>query len=716
MSSYLLSILVEAEDKASAVLGGIGSAIAGVGKVGLAVAGGGIAALGGALVAGVMDARDAAKVMAVTEQTIKTMGGASGVSAQHVADFAASLSAAAGKSLFGDSQIQEASNLLLTFGEIKGETLDLATVLTTDLATALGGAPRDHAMMLGKALNDPVKGITALGKAGLTFSEEQKAAIAAMVETDNIAGAQSIIIAELNKQVGGQAEAAAKADGGWAQFKDRLGEAAETVGALLLPALNLAVGFLNDSVMPTVEAVASLFASAFGEGGGGFNALLKGIQQLTGIDLSPFVAAIQGLVPVVMGAIQPIIAAFTDAKNPVDGFLSVLAQISPTFALVKAALDAALPPIQTIITTVFGIIGGFLTAHGAKISADLTFAWQQIQAIVNAVIPPIQAIISTVFGLIAAFLQEHGAEIQATLQMAWDTIALVIQAALALIKATIVPAVKFIASLLSAHSTEIKNILSIAWGIIRTVITTVLGVIQGIIRTVLAVIKGDWQGAWTAIKGVAQTIWEGIKTLLKLNLDLITAIFKLAWDGIKAYFSGALTAIKTLFVAVWNDIKAFFQGILDGMVGWVIQTFQGILNAIRGFAGQARATAGGVADAIVSGISSGISSGAGKIISAAKDAAMEALNAAKRALGISSPSKMFREVIGQNAGTGFALGLRDTIPTVTRSATDLANASVQSAATTITNNHYLTYHGMAQSETDVRAALRAEALLTGALA
>ena len=28
--------------------------------------------------------------------------------------------------------------------------------------------------MLGKALNDPVKGITALGRAGVTFTDEQK--------------------------------------------------------------------------------------------------------------------------------------------------------------------------------------------------------------------------------------------------------------------------------------------------------------------------------------------------------------------------------------------------------------------------------------------------------------------------------------------------------------------------------------------------------------
>src|SRR4029077_15122677 len=102
---------------------------------------------------------------------------------------------------FGDDQIQQSQNLLLTFGNIKGETFDLATALTVDLAQALGGAPKDQAMMLGKALQDPFKGLNSLGKAGLTFSSEQKKMIKTMVESGDVAGAQALIIAELNKQV-----------------------------------------------------------------------------------------------------------------------------------------------------------------------------------------------------------------------------------------------------------------------------------------------------------------------------------------------------------------------------------------------------------------------------------------------------------------------------------------------------------------------------------
>src|SRR6266540_4997251 len=77
-------------------------------------------------------AREAQQLMAQTNAVITSTGGAAGVTAQHVADLASSLSDAAGKSLFGDDQIQASTNLLLTFTNIK-ETLPDATKIMVDM-------------------------------------------------------------------------------------------------------------------------------------------------------------------------------------------------------------------------------------------------------------------------------------------------------------------------------------------------------------------------------------------------------------------------------------------------------------------------------------------------------------------------------------------------------------------------------------------------------
>jgi len=253
------------KDEASAGIGHLGGALAGLGTAGLAVAAAGVAALSVAVVGGIGDAQEARSLYASTQQTITSMGDAAGRSADQVVALASNLSDAAGKSLFGDDQIQQSENLLLTFGNIRGETFDLATALTVDLAQALGGAPADQAMMLGKALNDPVKGMSALGKAGLTFSEEQKSAIKAMQESGDMAGAQALIIAELNKQVGGQAAAAASAAGGMVQFKASMGETFEMIGSKLLPILDKFGAWLNSpEVKKTIEALATALADGIG--------------------------------------------------------------------------------------------------------------------------------------------------------------------------------------------------------------------------------------------------------------------------------------------------------------------------------------------------------------------------------------------------------------------------------------------------------------------
>ncbi len=240
----------------------------------------------------VADAQEANGLLAQTNAVITSTGGAAGVSAQHVVELATALSAASGQSLFGDAQIQQSTNMLLTFTNIKGAVLDAATAISVDMAQALGGEPQAQAIALGKALNDPVKGVTALTRVGVTFTEEQKKMIAAMVQTGDVAGAQNVILTELQHEFGGSAAAAAAATGGMAQFKDRMGEAAETVAGALLPAVSGLFGFLNSSVAPIIEGLASGLATLIG-------ALLGSTDAFAA--LSP---AAQEVVAVLMGVGQ----------------------------------------------------------------------------------------------------------------------------------------------------------------------------------------------------------------------------------------------------------------------------------------------------------------------------------------------------------------------------------------------------------------------------
>ena len=97
----------------------------------------------------------------------------------------------------GDESIESMQSVLLTFTNIKGDVFDDATVGILNMSDALGMDLQSSAILVGKALNDPVAGISAMSRAGITFTEEQKATIARLVEIGDTAGAQAVIMGEL---------------------------------------------------------------------------------------------------------------------------------------------------------------------------------------------------------------------------------------------------------------------------------------------------------------------------------------------------------------------------------------------------------------------------------------------------------------------------------------------------------------------------------------
>jgi hypothetical protein len=258
-----VQIVVDAKDQASSVLKGIGGALQTAvgtfaGGAALKLATKGFDALQGVIGDCFQESRDAAKGMAQTRTVIKSTGKAAGVSADDVADLAGSLSHL---TLFSDDAIQAQENLILTFTNVQnkaGEGNDIftqATKIGLDMAQALGTDASGAAIQLGKALNDPIKGISALSRVGVSFTDQQKNQIKTLVETGNVMGAQKIILAELNHEFGGSAEAAAQADGGFHLFQQRLSDVKQEIGDALMPVLNDLMGWLSGPGLDAVEGV-----------------------------------------------------------------------------------------------------------------------------------------------------------------------------------------------------------------------------------------------------------------------------------------------------------------------------------------------------------------------------------------------------------------------------------------------------------------------------
>jgi hypothetical protein len=163
-----------------------------------------------------------------TGAVIKSTGSAANVTAAHVANLASELSKKAG---VDDEVIQSGQNMLLTFKNIRNEAgagndvFDQATTTLLDMATAMGTEPKQAAIQLGKALNDPIAGLSALSRVGVTFTAQQQKQITALQEGGDLMGAQKIILAELASEFEGSAEAQKTASGSAAVAFGNLQEA-----------------------------------------------------------------------------------------------------------------------------------------------------------------------------------------------------------------------------------------------------------------------------------------------------------------------------------------------------------------------------------------------------------------------------------------------------------------------------------------------------------
>ncbi len=240
------------------------------------------AALGGALGAFTKQAIEGAvaqqQAVAQVEAAITSMGNAAGRTSAQLVETADALEM---RSLFdADVILKQVTANLLTFGNVAGEQFDRAQQAALDMATRLRGEPQAAAIMLGKALNDPVQGITALQKAGVKLTDDQKALIASMVELGDVAGAQNIILAEVERQFRDAAAAAADATP-WRAFQVIVGQISDVLGDALLPSLNMLRDYLLANRAQIVSAA---------QGAVQFAGSLVGLVQALSPLLAGFVA------------------------------------------------------------------------------------------------------------------------------------------------------------------------------------------------------------------------------------------------------------------------------------------------------------------------------------------------------------------------------------------------------------------------------------------
>lgn len=230
-----IKAVITAEDKASRVLDDFGGKVSHIARdaaVAVAAAGAAVITFGISSVKAFSESQD---LISQTNAVLKSTGGIAGVTAKEVTDLAVAWQK---QTKFSDEAIRGAENLLLTFTAIGKDKFPQATEAVLNMSAALGQDLKSSSIQLGKALQDPVLGITALRRVGVNFSEKQKDVVKALVETGRAGEAQALILKELQVEFGGSAKAAGDTfSGQLAKLKNNFNDVQESIGKTIVVGL-----------------------------------------------------------------------------------------------------------------------------------------------------------------------------------------------------------------------------------------------------------------------------------------------------------------------------------------------------------------------------------------------------------------------------------------------------------------------------------------------
>jgi len=348
----------------TAALGGLGAVAVKLAAVGMAGLVAGTAALGVGLGFAIREAMEAQATLAQTNAVIASTGGVAGVSANELARWSTELSLV---TQFSDDMVQSAGNMLLTFTNINENIFPQALALTADLAQAWGMDLSQAAVMVGKALNDPVAGLGSLSRVGIQFTEEQKATIETLVAMGDHAGAAAILTEELTRQVGGSAEAFGQTlPGQIAITKNSIAELAEIIGTGLIDVMSGPLGGAFEFATKLLAKATHFFEMFFYALEQGFTPL-EAVQIGLGGLIPP---GLQGMAEEVFAALTKIAvvvsrpefqAALTELGTSLrtaldQGLVVALQGMADSFKTFAAIIEKSGPAIITILTGIADLI------------------------------------------------------------------------------------------------------------------------------------------------------------------------------------------------------------------------------------------------------------------------------------------------------------------------------------------------------------------------
>jgi len=393
---------------------------------------------------------------------------------------------------------------------------------------------------------------------------------------------------------------------------------------------------LNLGKMAVVIAGSAPALSIFGKGigtvktaVGGFNGIIDGTVGKIG----KIPGTVKSVSSSLSGAIGKFTAPFKNIGSAVmQGLGNVGTKISRYGSIIGNAFKPILAKAATFAPTFFKLIN--IGAGAAIIVAGMGLIYSQFGTQIDQLLLLVQTkgpeVITNFANGITAALPGLVAQ-GATLIMG------ILNAITVNLPALVSAGVSIISTLAGSLGAQLPKLIPCAVQMILTLVTSLISNLPQLITSGLNLMNGLASGIANSIPLVAA---KAPVIIGKLASTIITNLPKILTAGVQI--------ISKLAVGLVQGIPALI-GKIPSMVSQIKNAFTSV-------------NWGSVGMNIIKGIASGLTGAAGAIVEAAKSAANKALDAAKSALGIHSPSRVFRDQVGKMMALGMGIGFEKNIP------------------------------------------------------
>lgn len=414
-----------------------------------------------------------------------------------------------------------------------------------------------------------------------------------------------------------------------------------------------------------------------------------------------------GKIGLIRNAITGLVTVFGILGGPITIVIGVIAALIAIFVLLWNKNEG----FRNFIINAWNAIKTFMVNVWNVLKAVASVVWNAILKAITTAVTNVYNFIMIVWNQIVAYLQGLWNGIIAIATTVWNLLVTIITTVFTTIMTIVMTIWTAIWTFLSTIWNTIITIATTIWNLLVTVITTVFTTIMTIAMTIWNAIWTFLQTLWNTIVSVATTVWNAITTAISTALQAAWSFISNIWNTIWSFLSGILTTIWNKVVSIftqvvstisdkmsqaWNFIVTkgmqwvstitstlinFVNRVIQGFVNVVNKVSQGMTNAvnkIKSFIGDF-VSAG--AD-MIRGLIRGIGQMAGELMDAAKNVAKRALDAAKSALGIHSPSREFMDV-GMYSMLGFVKGIDNHSSKVIRNVSNVADKVVDAFQPTL---------------------------------